>query len=241
MGLHVHKNIGYYLPEEKISGLLNDNHEKLCDDLYSFSVSVERIQALWDSWKSEHPHLKNDYLLFTLQLKQWAKQSEEIKLNEIIKTIFDGDDVKGILFSTPDLNKKSRYDDLMDYYEGCYDVEYREQFLRAPISPESHYVCVRKPEWSKAIDGYTEDAELIHIENIEPGKIISENDFLSLAMVSKEEMDQSVYPEGRVKSFHPYVSPLPYLMACEAGLLLDGVDYLSFIQAVEPAIITNWC
>lgn len=241
MGLHVHKNIGYYLPEEKISSLLNDNHEKLGDELYSFSVSIERIQELWKLWISKHPHLKKDYLLFTLQLKQWAKQSEEIKLRNIIKTIFNGDEVKGILFSTPDLNKKSRYDDLMDYYEGCYDVEYREQFLRAPISPESHYVCVSQPVWSEAIKGYIEDAELIHIENIEPGKIISENDFLSLAMVSKEEMDQSVYPEGRVKSFYPYVSPLPYLMACEAGLLLDGVDYLSFIQAVEPAIITNWC
>lgn len=241
MGLHVHKNIGYYLPEEKISNLLNDSHEKLGDELYSFSVSIERIQVLWDEWKSHHPHLKNDYLLFTLQLKQWAKQSEEIKLREVIKTIFDGDDVKGILFSTPDLNKKSRYDDLMDYYEGCYDVEYREQFLRAPISPESHYVCVRKPEWSEAIDSYIEDAELMRVKSIESGKMISENEFLSLAMVSKEEMERSVYPESGVKSFHPYVSPLPYLMACEAGLLQGGVDYLSFIQAVEPAIITNWC
>lgn len=244
MGIRINKDIGFYLPQEKVLSLMVNNYEEILEDNEdidnNFFKKIEpRVKELCEN--------KSDSLfLFKLQFKRYLKNEKKISIYSLINVINSGYEDNGILFSTPELIGKSRYDDLIDYYENVDNPETIIKYLRSPIYPDSLYVCIEKPD-------LTEDS-LEHLNltypkrngnPLEIGDTVTINDLYLLTIKGEKRKNidnrEWTYPEnGYKKYFHPYMNPITYLIIRELKLFKEDLSYTDFIKQLEPAIITYW-
>lgn len=243
MGIRINKDIGYYLPQEKVYKILVDNYSNIIED--NEDIDHDFIKKI-DSKLKEISEF-DDLFLFNMQFKRYLKNKDfKINIYSLINQISNGYDDDGILFVTPELINKSRYDDLIDYYENVDNLEVNIKYIRTPIYPDSLYICIEKPD-------LTEDS-LEHLDftypkrngrSLDIGDTVTINDLYLLNV--KDEKRKNIdnrewtYPEeGNKKYFHPYMSPINYLILKELKLFKTDISYIDFIKLVEPAIVTYW-
>lgn len=244
MGIRIHKNIGFYLPQEMISKLLVDNYSDIMED--NEDIDNNFFKKIESKVKELYESESDSFFLFKLQFKRYLKNEKNISIYSLINVINNGYEDNGILFSTPELIGKSRYDDLIDYYEHVDNPETVIKYLRTPIYPDSFYICIEKPDIT---EDSLEELNLTYPKRngkpIEIGNTVTINDLylLSVKGEERENIDNRewTYPkEGNKKYFHPYMNPITYLIIKELKLFKEDVSYIDFIKLLEPAIVTYW-
>ncbi len=233
MGIRIHKDIGYFLPDVSCSQILVSDYSDVINDQYTVSKTfIEDLIFSLEGLKEKYPKLSITYPI--IMLKTLLSSSERVCTNSFIRTIFHGDTDEGVLFTTPDLVKYSRHDDLLDYYESKQQCEFKVQFLRQPIYPDLSYICVKTPDVCVGKD-----------ISCLPGDTYLINDMRILMAKHKVKFDYEhpniwTYPDEGPKYFHPSVDVITYACAKELGILKADITYLDFIQMLEPAIVTYW-
>ena len=239
MSIKISKDIGYFLPFEKVSDLIVDDYEEIIDNMYNISPNFIQFMAKeFEKFKKEYPYDLSYFSTVTHFDFKNLLSRRDINVNEFIRTIFHGDDELGIMLLTPELAKKCRRDDLMDYYQTTPD-EYNIQHLNTPIYPSSFYLCVKDPHLAE------NDAGAVSKEIVKKGSVLSSQQihFLMLCNDVEAESDNNVWvnPENEDdKYFHYYVDILCYLFLKSANMLKNDISYLDFIQHFQPAIVTSW-
>lgn len=245
MGIRIHKNIGFYLPQEKVSELLVNNYSDIMEDNEDIdNIFLKKIEP---KVKELYENNSDSLFLFNLQFKRYLKnENKNISIYSLINAINNGYDDHGILFSTPELIGKSRYDDLIDYYENVDNPETIIKYLRSPIYPDSLYVCIEKPELTEdSLEHLTLTYPKRNGNPLEIGDTVTINDLYLLSVKGEDRKNidnrEWTYPEnGYKKYFHPYMNPITYLIIRELKLFKEDISYTDFIKQLEPAIITYW-
>ena len=244
MGIRIHKAIGYYLAKKNISKVLVKNYEDILDDIYS--VDKEFLEKMF----IEIDNLTtNEYQLgFTfakIQLQDILNEDKQVDFNNFLKSIYNYDTFKGMLFQTPELTKSYRYDDLIDYYEQVKKPVFKLNLLKQPLYPDNYYICIKLPELTQnALEVYALENPrkpiLVVGDLITPDKL----KYIMLYNNIKQkgnDFNTFVYPnEGETKYFHPYVNILTYIASKVAGIVKPEISYVDFSKHLEPAIVTYW-
>lgn len=234
MGIRINKAIGYFLPKEKIGCILSEGYEDKIEE-------NEVLDRLWfESALEKHsgcfPNEKGYYVNSRFSFCSWfLNDLDNFNSYDVINDIVNGYNHEGVLFATPNLASKARHNDTIDYYEEIADPVFKVKPLYSSIYPSFSYVCIKRPELTG------DDAE--DFEGLDVGSALSSDkiSWLEIKGVSKPEAKGWIYPENQAdKYFHPFVDPLIYIVAYELGLLKEGISYIDFIQALEPAMITYW-
>lgn len=239
MSIKISKDIGYFLPFENINCLLVDDYEEIIDDMYHLSSGfIHFMEKEFEKFKKEYPYDLSYFSTLTHFDFKNLLSRKDVNVNEFIRTIFHGDDELGIMLLTPELAKKCRRDDLMDYYQNTPD-DYNIQYLNTPIYPSSFYLCVKDPHLVE------KGAGTISKENVKKGDVLTSQQihFLMLYNDMNPEIDNLVWvnpDHSDYKYFHYYVDILCYLFLTSAKLLKEDISYLEFIQHLQPAIVTSW-
>lgn len=244
MGIRIHKAIGYYLVKKNISKVLVKNYEDILDDLYSVDKDfLDKISIEMEKLTNGEHQL--GFTFAKIQLQEMLKNDKKVDFNHFLKSIYNYDTFKGMLFQTPELQKSYRYDDLIDYYEQVKKPVFKLNLLKQSLYPDNYYICINLPE-------LTQNAlEVYALENprkpiLEVGDLIT-LDKLKYIMLYNNIKQKSnalntlVYPnEGETKYFHPYVNILTYIASKVAGIIKPEISYVEFSQYLEPAIVTYW-
>lgn len=247
MGSKISKSIGFFVPLDKTEKLFTEKLNEVIDDTFIQFDLIKKMAEEFDSFykimKTEH-----NFRFFSSawQIKSLIKQ-DKINISEFLSSIYFGDDHKGFLFKTPELNKYSKSDDLIDYYENVDNPVYKIQYLKTNIYPEMSYVCLKNKSFSSS-----EALEIVREHNgksiIEKHSFISYSDlnFILTADSDKQaiknrNIQHLVNPENpQDKYFHYCIDPLCYIFAKSTGIIKKDMSYFDFIQYFEPAIITTW-
>jgi hypothetical protein len=232
MGIRVHKDIGYFLSKKNSKNLLNQNFEEIIDNTYLLEKKF--LEEILEELKKFD---KNFYEIF--ELEEYLKKEKHFT-TDFFQTIFDGDNQKGFLLTTPALEKACRYDDLIDYYEGIQSMKFKIKYLHSPIYPNDDYICLKVPELTQCDEN-----------QLEIGKKIKGSDLNHLYYYRKEQNTTHKEKEsylnwikplqGKEKYFTPYIHRMSFLFCKKLGILKnEDMDYIEFIQYLEPAIVTYW-
>lgn len=234
MGIRINKAIGYFLPKEKIECILSEGYEHKVEE----NEVLDRgwLESALEKHSGSFPNEKGYHLNSRFSFYSWFLDGlDTFNSYRVIQDIVNGYNYEGVLFATPDLANKSRYNDTIDYYEEIKDSTFKVKHLRSSIYPNFSYVCIKKPKLTGDDAG--------DFKNVDVGSALTSDKigWLEINSVSKPEPKGWIYPENQEdKYFHPFVDPLIYIVAYELGVLKEGVSYTDFIQALEPAMITYW-
>lgn len=235
MGIRIQKYIGYYLSKENISKILKKDYDEIFES--SKDVDINVIQNLYNKMKEKN------YISYNVELAMLKRNKEKINSRDIIQLIFNGDNIEGLLFTTPSLKMKCRNDDLIDYYENVINPIYNVNYLKKAIYPEDLYVCIKEANFTKdSLDYYMEYQNPNKKKyGIQIGDVINYNELYILSLETDNKETDLVYPQTKkYKYFHPYINPIIYFVCLETGILKNNIDYIDFIKMLEPAIITTW-
>lgn len=245
MGTRISKDIGYFLPDDKISDLLIDDYEETIDSFYNIpSTFIKRMQHEFEEFKKNYPYDLSYFTTVTHFDFMNLLQDNNATINDFIRTIQHHDEQLGLMLLTPSLAKQCRRDNLIDYYEHADSADdYIIKYLKTPIYPSSFYLCVKEPPFSEASDEYHDS--ISKGSALKKGSVLAANQLDFLMLVSNVDSDREnnewVYPENKDdKYFHHYVDILCYLFLKTANLFKENIGYLDFIQHLEPAVITTW-
>lgn len=245
MGIRIHKAIGYYLAKKNISNVLVKNYDDIIDDLYSvdkdflnkMSIEIDKLT------NGEH---QLGLTFAKIQLQEILNEDKQVDFNNFLKSIYNYDTFKGMLFQTPELTKSYRSDDLIDYYEQLKNPVFKLNLLKKSLYTDNYYICVKLPE-------LTQNAlEMYALENsrkpiLEVGDLLTPDKLKNLMFYNNVKQKSNdfnvlVYPnEGETKYFHPYVNILTYLAGKVSGIVKPEISYVDFSKYLEPAIVTYWC
>lgn len=242
MGIRIHKDIGYFLHKKNIQAILVPDYDEILDEIYTIDQDfVEKMQSEFDTLTAQFKPIGFTYA--QIQLNQLTENKTEIM--DFVKSIYNYDDFKGVMFRTPELAKNSHFDDLIDYYENVEKPNYKIRLLKQSLYPDNYYICVKVPPLNQnSIEVYAKENRAKSV--LEVGDLVS-NDTLHYLMIyegisnNHNPVKTWAYPEsGEEKYFHPYINVLTYIAAKVAGILKPGVSYVHFSQQLEPAIVTHW-
>lgn len=244
MGIRINRDIGYFLEQEKVKDLLVDNFQNIIEK--NENINHDVLKVIKEVSKTEFSD-KNSFLLFNSQLKRYLKREDfNININEIVSVIRNGYSDAGVLFQTPELSKKSRYDDLIDFYDNMHNLILNVKYIKEPIYPDSFYVCIDVPVLTdESIEYLNENYPRRIPGQLTVGENLSISDFYMLNIEGEEYRDienkEWTYPtDDKIKHFHPYINPIIYLIVKELKILKPGINYIDFIKNLEPAIVTSW-
>lgn len=244
MGIRIHKEIGYYLTLENAGRIFVDNYE----DILDVDIELSKEKLLKEAEVFQGISGNN---LKTIK-RQLIRNIEYIKtgstLYNFIHSINSGYDNSGLILQTQELNKVSRFDDLIDYYEESPVVdEAKIKYIKSAIYPDFWLVCLKDIQLTKDSSEYFSDGRKEKIEWIKKGELFTINELPALSVEgdgkrqSFEKNEWSYPDDGREKLFHPYVSPLLYLILKQINIFKNNeISYVDFIKEVEPAIVTYW-
>ena len=243
MGIRIHKDIGFFLNKKDIKKVLVKNYDEILDDLDSIDDDfVQKMMSELNSITEKNHSIGFSYAQFQLN-DLLGKKSSFI---DFVRSIYNYDTFKGILFRTPELAKESRFDGLIDYYENVDHPVYKFKALKQTLYPDSYYLCVKVPPLSPdALEVFAEENP--RKPTLEVGDLVDTNKFHYLMLYSNVKSSHNdrikvwAYPEpGGEKYFHPYVNIFVYLAAKVSGIIKPEVSWVDFSQHLEPAIVTYW-
>lgn len=241
MGTRIVKYIGYHLNTNKIKDILVYNFKEILEDYdYNQNKEVEafreRLNNLVNDYNKQSK-LKND--LQHILMSYHMNDMPDLSPNQLIVELLNFDTEHGILFLTPELLKKKRFDDLIDYYENVNDINFKSQLLNSAIYPLNGWI------YSKEIDDFVPDdfKEEFNKLNLKVGDVVTSDNMHWLMVYYYGKTKDGVDYFMDIKKttfFHPNIDPLVFLIAKAAGVLKEDVSELMFNTAVEPSIVSVW-
>jgi hypothetical protein len=242
MGIRISKDIGYYLPKKIAKSILKKNYRDILEELdyednkrASFKEDVMRLMKNHDKLSDAHDAEKESRMFY------YSIHNAEYDWNpvDLIQTVFNCDDEHGVIFKTPELVKKSHFDDDIDYYEADGIIKFKVKLLNRPIYPCSGFIF-KGTDNQKIVDYFKRFEDK---QTLKQGVVIEGNQINSLLYVLNQKSFEGAtfYKKLKeTKAFHPNVEPLAWIIAKASGILLDSVSEIQFRTTVEPAIITTW-
>lgn len=239
MGIRIHKVITYHLSKNKVSSVLVKNYQDILDNM-----SSEKEKTLFETLESfipVLPEIEQRVVDIHVKLLKQEYQSKTISFSKIITPLEFYDKSKGMMFFTPNMAKSSRYDDLIDYYDGD-EMKDKITYLHRPIYPDYSYIYMGGLEGNPLIE-YADEGNPLQI-----GKRIESSSFT--ARILNDEMYNGKYNLDKFKQitkvitqdgyFHPHINSIVYLLAKAVGIVKDGISLNEFNKQLEPAIIQYW-
>jgi len=229
MGIRISKEIGFFIPIEKYDGFIVKNLEDVLEDIDENGESY--IDNMITAYKNYRPEGKSDYEGSFLKIlaNQYSKEKEKFSAYNFVKDVYFHDDVVGLMVTTPELYKKRRYDDLIDYYESdLHNPECTIKYLNQPIYPSQGYI------YTGGLEEKFPKLEVGSLNNMFDIKCI----YLEGARkVQEDKLNEFVCNSG---SFRPNIDAAAFIIAKTFGVLEKGIGELDFYKKMEPVIITNW-
>ncbi len=229
MGIRISKEIGYFIPIEKYDGFLVKNLEDVLEDLDENSESY--IDKMLTAYKNYRPEGKADYegAFLKCMADHYAEEKNKFCAYNYVKTVDFYDDVVGLMVTTPELYKKRRYDDLIDYYDSdLTNPENTIKYLNQPIYPAQGYIYT---------GGLEEKFPELEIGSVNPMFDIKCIYLADAREVPDNELNAFVCNSG---FFRPNIEAAAFIIAKTFGILEKGIGELDFYKKMEPVIITNW-
>lgn len=244
MGIRINKDIGYYLPKKNINKVLVKKYDDILDDMYHIDQDfIEKMSIEFDILTAGED--KIGFIVAKLQMKALLKSKNPVEFNTFVKSIYDYDTFKGMLFQTPDLAKSSHFDDLIDYYEQVENPVFVLNLLQQSIYPDSYYMCVKVPELTEeSLNIYAQTnprKPILEVGDLVTADTVNYTMLYSNIATSNGRVKKWAYPnKGKEKYFHPYINILTYVAGKVAGIIKPEITYIEFAQYLEPAIVTHW-
>ncbi len=242
MGIRISKDIGYYLPKKMVKAIMKKGYKDILEELdyeddkkAAFKKEVMRMMKN-HAELSDAPDAEKESHMFYYPINNAEYDWDPVNL---IQTVFNCDDEHGIIFKTPELVKKSHFDDDIDYYEADCIIKFKAKLLNRPIYPCSGFVF-KGTDNPKIVDYFKRFEDK---QSLKPGVVIEGNQINSLLYILHQKTFEGAtfYKKLReTKAFHPNVEPLAWVVAKASGILLDSVNEVQFRTTVEPAIVTTW-
>jgi hypothetical protein len=228
MGIRIHKDIGYFIPIEKFENFIVKNYEEVMEEFDG--DSEQYIQKMLDGYKNYKPLTKETFedTLLTIMAKQYEEKQDFTTYN-LVSTVCFGDDVVGIMVKTPELYKKCRYDDTIDYYEANQeDLSDTIKYLNQPIYPMQGYIYT---------GGLEEKAP-----KLKKGQICDMFSIRSYYLPESREVPENKKQEFVCHSghFRPNIDAAAFVIAKEFGILEEHITEDDFNNMMEPVILTYW-
>lgn len=229
MGIRIRKDIGYFIPIEKYENFIVKNLSELIEDIdYQ---GEQYLRKMIESYKNYKPQSKKTHEDMFLPILAKAYENKEIKFEayNVVREVCFGDTVVGLIVQTPELYQKSRYDDLIDYYENNPEDSINSiKYLNKPIYPMQGYI-------------YTGGLEN-KFPNLEKGEICNMFHISSLYLKESQSLADNKKHGFICQSghFRPNIDAGAFLIAKEFGVLQESITEDEFNNVVEPVIITSW-
>jgi hypothetical protein len=228
MGIRIRKEIGYFIPVEKYNGFIVQNYEDVLEDLDENSEThIEHMLEAFKNFEFQSKHNMDNVFLKYLA-NEYEKEKNKFQAYNFLSQVYFGDDVVGIMIKTPELHKKTRYDDLIDYYENNLAIEDTIRYLNQPIYPSQGYV------YTGGLEKEFPELEVGKIYDMFHIKCIYLTDTLKLAEDKKTEF---VCKSGH---FRPNIEGGAFVIAKTFGILEEHITENDFLKMMEPVIITSW-
>lgn len=237
MGSRIQKNIGYFLSKEKVNSLFVQDYRDVLEKFYE-----DDKDDFLNNLKMESENSKNVFFSYIVDNMIEDFKKNNLSVYNIIKTIYFGDDFKGILLQTNEMAKLSRSDNLLDYLE-CNKVNNKINYLHRPIYPLREYTYE---------GGFDESLEKLMREKffIKDKNILDNNHSVTVAIMLNRILYDNKFKLDTQKQittlltkegfFHPKIDSEIYFIAKYSGLLLDHIPHGQFDRFLEPVIITYW-
>lgn len=239
MGIRIHKDIGYFLPNEDLDKILVSNYSEVLENL---DENDDAEKNFFHNLITSMQESTNDDVTQILNKLTAKSYLEKIKKNELsyyhlVSQITFGDDDEGVLFRTYDHYKNSRYDDLIDYYE-C-SPENSIKYLYSAIYPNQGFIYKGGIIDEKIIDAFA---------NFNKPLVVGQTQEYFYVKILLAQLGFNLdLPEGEVSKaivdsglFYPKVDNALYLTAKAANILQPHVTKEIFDSLVKPAILTYW-
>lgn len=228
MGIRIRKEIGYFIPLEKYKNFIVENYEEVLEDLdENNEIHIDNMLHAFQNFEFQSKHnLDNAFLKYIA--KEYEKEKNKFQAYNFVSEVYFGDDAVGILIKTPELHKKTRYDDLIDYYENNLNMEDKIRYLNQPIYPSQGYV-------------YTGGLEK-EFPDLEVGKIYDMFHIKCIYLTDSRKVEEDKQLEFVCKSghFRPNIEGGAFIIAKTFGIVEEHVTENDFSKMMEPVIITSW-
>lgn len=242
MGIRISKDIGYYLPKKILKSIIKPKYQDILEDLDMDEEKAEKFKSDVQYLMENHATLSSSIdaeveshmLYYAIHNKEY-----DWTPTDLVRTVYNCDDEHGLMFRTPELVKKSHFDDDIDYYESVDHFKFKALLLNRPIYPVSGFIFkgTSNQEILDYFKRFDDKKELIQ------GMVVEGNRLNTLLYILNQKSFEGgkFYKEVRkTNAFHPNVEPLAWIIAKASGILLDNVDEFKFRTTVEPAIVTTW-
>ena len=231
MGIRIKKQIGYFLSKKELAFLFVSKYKKIIENLDADDKKEEEFFTSLISMMSEHKNKQGKEDVFVaFHLKdEYSKtfKDKTIRAYQLIGELMFCDTSKGVFICSIEQHEKSRYDDLIDYYENS--MTENVKYINRPIYP---------------MTGYVYQGGLTQYPNLMKGEILDGTQaWIAIkADSAKQKNDLQKHSNEVVKGgyFTPSIEPLIYMIAKSAKVLKEDVTKEQFEAVIKPVIATTW-
>lgn len=231
MGIRIKKQIGYFLSKKELAFLFVSKYKNIIENLDADDKKEEEFFTSLIDMMAEHKNKqgKEDFFIAFHLKDEYTKaiKDKTIHAYQLIGELMFCDTSKGVFICSIEQHEKSRYDDLIDYYENSMTENIK--YINRPIYP---------------MTGYVYQGGLSHYPNLVKGEILDVTQaWVTLkADGDKQKNDPQKHSDEVVKGgyFTPNIEPLIYMIAKSAKILKEGVTKEQFEAVIKPVIATTW-